>query len=660
MRKVIHFFFMLSMIGAIFAQSSPEAPPVIEVRHYDIRVELDPERSFLKGEAKIEFEVLSESMSIPFHFNRKLSLIDVADEEGNRLNLSGDSFSADRTRVLSGDPFREGERRTLRFQFEGLLEPEQYAFLQVPLTDKAVIRRDGALLLSHGYWFPSHQLPLGGATATVRVQVPLGFTAVAPGELASVETIGISEVFTWESREPVSYLPVTVARYYRQSFGSESFPLTFFVTEDFEGDLQPWAEEIEQVADFMRERFGAAPVAGLTVCEVENLTQGESSARGLILLDKRLLTAPQTPVFELARRVARQWWGHSLRPKGPADAWLQDGFASFSALQYLEQQRPELYDEELSRQAVEALKYQDTAPILQGMALEEGSPRYESIVSSKGAWVLYMLGQLMGKEELDQAVSKWFAEKQGSEAAISEFVSLIERVSGEDYKWFFSQWIESIGVPEFQVDYTVHKITTGGFRMRGQVRQNLDLFRMPMDVLVETKGEDEAKNLTINGRTTSFDFETEEQPLRMELDPNGRVLMSSDRTRVSVHIALGREYQSQGEYISAMQEFEKAVALNPRNSLAHYYLAESFFQQHSYSNAANSFRDVLNGDLKPDWVETWTYIYLGKVFDVLGQRQRALAEYNKAIHTEIDYNGAQAEARKYLDAPYTRPASVLD
>lgn len=660
MKKVIHFFFMLSMMGAIFAQSSPEAPPVIEVRHYDIRVELDPERSFLKGEAKIEFEVLSESMSIPFHFNRKLSLIDVADEEGNRLNLSGDSFSADRTRVLSGDPFREGERRTLRFQFEGLLEPEQYAFLQVPLTDKAVIRRDGALLLSHGYWFPSHQLPLGGATATVRVQVPLGFTAVAPGELASVETIGISEVFTWESREPVSYLPVTVARYYRQSFGSESFPLTFFVTEDFEGDLQPWAEEIEQVADFMRERFGAAPVAGLTVCEVENLTQGESSARGLILLDKRLLTAPQTPVFELARRVARQWWGHSLRPKRPADAWLQDGFASFSALQYLEQQRPELYDEELSRQAVEALKYQDTAPILQGMALEEGSPRYESIVSSKGAWVLYMLGQLMGKEELDQAVSKWFAEKQGSEAAISEFVSLIERVSGEDYRWFFSQWIESIGVPEFQVDYTVHKITTGGFRMRGQVRQNLDLFRMPMDVLVETKGDDEAKRLMVNGRSTSFDFETEEQPVRMELDPDGRVLMNSERTRVAVHIALGREYQDQGEFISAMQEFEKAVALNPRNSLAHYYLAESFFQQHSYSNAANSFRDVLNGDLKPDWVETWTYIYLGKVFDVLGQRQRALAEYNKAIHTEIDYNGAQAEARKYLDAPYTRPASVLD
>jgi tetratricopeptide (TPR) repeat protein len=58
-------------------------------------------------------------------------------------------------------------------------------------------------------------------------------------------------------------------------------------------------------------------------------------------------------------------------------------------------------------------------------------------------------------------------------------------------------------------------------------------------------------------------------------------------------------------------------------------------------------------------VETWIHIYLGKIYDVLGQRQRALAEYQKAFNTKVDYNGAQAEAQKYLQETYSNPGSVI-
>jgi tetratricopeptide (TPR) repeat protein len=70
-------------------------------------------------------------------------------------------------------------------------------------------------------------------------------------------------------------------------------------------------------------------------------------------------------------------------------------------------------------------------------------------------------------------------------------------------------------------------------------------------------------------------------------------------------------------------------------------------------------RDSLNGDLKPEWVETWIHIHLGKVYDILGQRQRAKAEYQKAINSGNDYNGALAEAEKYLLQPYTKPSGVI-
>jgi hypothetical protein len=52
--------------------------------------------------------------------------------------------------------------------------------------------------------------------------------------------------------------------------------------------------------------------------------------------------------------------------------------------------------------------------------------------------------------------------------------------------------------------------------------------------------------------------------------------------------------------------------------------------QHNYQSAANEFREAENGDLQPKWIEVWWHINLGKIFDLTGQRDRALNEYRQA------------------------------
>ena len=78
------------------------------------------------------------------------------------------------------------------------------------------------------------------------------------------------------------------------------------------------------------------------------------------------------------------------------------------------------------------------------------------------------------------------------------------------------------------------------------------------------------------------------------------------------------------------------------------------FLQNNYQQAANDFREALNGDLEPKWTEVWSHINLGKIFDITGQRDRAVNEYNQAIRTKDDTQGAQEEAAKYLKTPYER------
>jgi Tfp pilus assembly protein PilF len=79
----------------------------------------------------------------------------------------------------------------------------------------------------------------------------------------------------------------------------------------------------------------------------------------------------------------------------------------------------------------------------------------------------------------------------------------------------------------------------------------------------------------------------------------------------------------------------------PRDSLAHYQLAEAFVLQKNYQSAANEFREALNGSLDPRWTEVWSHLGLAKVFDASGQHERASNEPRQALRTGDDTGGAQ-------------------
>ena len=76
--------------------------------------------------------------------------------------------------------------------------------------------------------------------------------------------------------------------------------------------------------------------------------------------------------------------------------------------------------------------------------------------------------------------------------------------------------------------------------------------------------------------------------------------------------------------------------------------------QRNYQSAANSFRDALRGDGDPKWTEVWSHINLGNIFDITGQRERAVNEYRLAVQTNDNTQGAINEARARMQAPYKR------
>jgi tetratricopeptide (TPR) repeat protein len=194
----------------------------------------------------------------------------------------------------------------------------------------------------------------------------------------------------------------------------------------------------------------------------------------------------------------------------------------------------------------------------------------------------------------------------------------------------------------------------------GKVTQDLDLFRMPVTLHVETNGNPEEKQVEVVGTSSEFTVDTFGQPRPdgITLDPKGLVLKFDNATRVEVAIRKGEQHAEVGEFPEALQEYQKALDVVRNSSLAHYRIGELFFLQANWTSASNAFHDALTGDGTPMWTQVWSHIYLGKIYDISDQRPRALSEYQQALRSKDNTAGAQEEAQKGIDHPFQRPRTT--
>jgi tetratricopeptide (TPR) repeat protein len=176
-------------------------------------------------------------------------------------------------------------------------------------------------------------------------------------------------------------------------------------------------------------------------------------------------------------------------------------------------------------------------------------------------------------------------------------------------------------------------------------------------LMLRAEGDSQTTTTRIEGRSEDFDFESNGQPLEVVVDPNYRILRMSDELRVSIIARRGIEQMKEGLYAEAQQQFEAALKLDRSNSWVYYNLGLLFLEQRNWQQALDNLDAALNGTLKPSWIEVWAHIKRGNAYDARGERNRAVAEYQKAVQSGINYDGAQAVAKAFLATPFDPKAT---
>jgi aminopeptidase N len=652
---------LLMLLGSLPAWAAEKSR--LRVDDYQIDAELTPHTHKISARAKVKFTALEDISAATFELHNGLRVTKVSDDAGK--TLSAERITQDFTvRVQLSKPLSKDSSTTLTFEYDGTLDTADDSPVQG--LKLASISDETSYLLYAGRWFPVNAYGINRFTATMNITVPAHMVVIgsgretAGGTSASKKT-GASTLptktftFVWDKPS----FPGTIVAGTFQEFKSDEagVDLHVFFKPVHQNLGAMYAETAIKEFTYYVTLYGAAPSTSLKVVELPDDTVPSAWAPEMAAVASRAVTE-KVNYRLLANTIAHQWWGVSVSPASVDDWWMCDGFARYSEARYVENAAGSNGLEEVVKDmSVGALAY-DSVPLATIGKLDMFSPEFQSLATDKGAMILHMLRWVVGDQKYDQTMRTFASKYAGKSASLDDFTAIAEKTYGDKLTWFFTQWLDSTGAPEFKTKYTVYRLGNNkGFRVVGEITQDLDLFRMPVELKIDTDGKTEEKRIEVVGTDSAFAIETFGKPRRISIDPDNRVLRNSSDVKLRADIQRGQALVQQGDFAAALTEFNKALEVNKNSSLAHYRIAEVFFLQKNYQASANAYRDALNGDGDPRWTEVWSHIQLGKIFDVTGQRERATNEYRQALQTNDNTQGALEEARKYLQKPFEQQKS---
>jgi len=674
--SAVGLFAPLCLLAAAPLYAQAPRPTNFLATHYDVSATLDTIGQSLSATAKVEFKATEASSNVRVELHPNLVVKEVKGPEGKPLTFERDNQNPLFVNVQLLTPIATDGKVTLTFTYSGLLFNEENS--PVPGVRVASISKDGAYLLLPARWFPLTDYPSDRYTATFRLNVPANFAVAGSGKAAAPTPVaeknaveGPRVLYTFECNRSAQHGTFVAGNLQLNPKQAEGISVNVYAPRNMSANAQDFAADVARAAVTFSDLFGPILDPSFTLIQLPEGTLREFAGPGVLLLSQRMWD-PKASDRAIARLVASQWFGVQVAPATPNDVWITDGLARYCEALYAEQTAgKEAGLRAIDEFAVGALMYEDAAPVGQAGRLAPYSPDYRSVVMNKGAMLFHMLRAMMGDVPFKTTLRDFYYQFAEKSARNEDFENLAERhvqvaANGKQIQdppnlpSFFAQWLNSTGIPEFSLDYVVYR-TPKGFRVVGKIKQPLDTFHMPVELRIETEGNPETKTIEVTGLETQFSVDVfgRPKPLGIKIDPNNLILKSSVALRARAAIARGEDLAEQVRFYDAVAQYQKALSIQPGRPLANFRMGEAFFYQKNYQAAANSFRECLQNVPEPSekWTEVWSHIYLGEIFDLLGQRERAVNEYSKARQTNDNTGGAQARAEALIKKPYSEGSS---
>jgi aminopeptidase N len=388
-------------------------------------------------------------------------------------------------------------------------------------------------------WFPCHDTPGEKATSEVRATVPAGFRAVSNGVLIDESANGKNKIYHWKMDRPHSIylITLTVARFAEVVEDWDGIPIVYYCEKGREADARRGFGKTAAAMRIFSEKTGVRyPYSRYAQVAVAEYPGGMEHTTATTQTDACLIDARAFEDHDLdtliAHELAHQWFGDLVTCAEWPHAWLNEGFATYSEVVFLEAEKG--HDEALFELLNNRRVY-----------LDEDSGRYRRPIVcrtytdpwtifdrhlyEKGCWILRMLHLELGDALFWKGVGHWLRKHKDGIAETQDLVAAFEEATGRNLQGFFDQWVYRGGHPALRLRWS-----WDGKSRRGELHlvQTQDVsdaapaYRFKARVRVTGRGWTREFSEKVDAKEHRFVWTLPGEPLDVEFDPDLELLSS--------------------------------------------------------------------------------------------------------------------------------------
>lgn len=498
---------------------NPQTQRGFDVLHYNIKIELLPERSEIKGDVAIKIKVnnrAQKTIELNFYDNMKITSLTLNDAKANykrtETNLNVSTTSALPETVFVKIKY-EGKPKSLgfgSFNFDKVKNGYMIYTLNEPVFAST--------------WFPCIDLPDDKAFTDIFITSDSVYTSLSNGKLVETKIEGDKKTFHWKTFYPIStYLIAVYSAQYKSrnekyfSMSKDSVDIVYYsLPENFDAAMKDFSDHKKYLSTFEK-LFGVYPFAKEKYSIAEfGWRLGAMENQTITGIGSRYISGMKLFRDMIIHELAHSWWGNAVSPKTWKDIWLNEGFATYSEALY--------WEKESGFEALQTTLIPKFAKFSNGTLYNPGDQLFTRLVYDKGAWILHMLRKEVGDSAFFKIIRNYFETYKYKNAATEDFKNICEKISGKKLKYFFDQWVyKGEGIIDAEYDWSVKK-ENDNFTVEiflQQLQKGYDIYKFPLDIkIIFQDGTGEAKTFYVDQKEERISFAVKQKPSEILFDPD--------------------------------------------------------------------------------------------------------------------------------------------